>query len=65
MFLKITPEELNNPHIGESVIKLNRKKIYTNAKPGTKVRDWNSVDNAALSKVEWYNINRVDKHQKI
>mgnify|MGYP004569881675 FL=1 len=52
MFLKITPEELNNPHIGESVIKLNRKKVYTNAKPGTKARDWNSVDNAALPKVQ-------------
>ena len=52
MFLKITPEELNNPHIGESIIKLNRKKVYTNAKPGTKARDWNSVDNAALPKVQ-------------
>ena len=52
MFLEITPEELNNPHIGESIIKLNRKKIYTNAKPGTKARDWNFVDNAALPKVQ-------------
>lgn len=52
MFLEITPEELNNPHIGESVIKLNRKKVYTNAKPGSKARDWNSVDNAALPKVQ-------------
>ena len=52
MFLKITPEELNNPHIGESIIKLNRKKVYTNAKPGSKARDWNSVDNAALPKVQ-------------
>lgn len=45
LFLKITPEELNNPHIGESVIKLNRKKVYTNAKPGTKARDWNEIVN--------------------
>ena len=52
MFLKITPEELNNPHIGESIIKLNRKKVYTNAKPGSKARDWNSVDNVALPKVQ-------------
>ena len=52
MFLKITPEELNNPHIGESIVKLNRKKVYTNAKPGSKARDWNSVDNAALPKVQ-------------
>ena len=52
MFLEITPEELNNPHIGESIKKLNRKKVYTNAKPGTKTRDWNSVDNAALPKVQ-------------
>ena len=52
MFLEITPEELNNPHIGESIKKLNRKKVYTNAKPGTKARDWNSVDNAALPKVQ-------------
>ena len=51
-FLKITPEELNNPHIGESIIKLNRKKVYTNAKPGSKARDWNSVDNVALPKVQ-------------
>ena len=52
MFLKITPEELNNPHIGESIIKLNRKKVYTNAKPGSKAKDWNSVDNVALPKVQ-------------
>ena len=52
MFSKITPEELNNPHIGESIIKLNRKKVYTNIKPGTKTRDWNSVDNVALPKVQ-------------
>ena len=52
MFLKITPEELNNPHIGESVIKLNRKKVYTNAKPGSKARDWDSIDNAVLPKVQ-------------
>ena len=52
MFLKITPEELNNPHIGESIVKLNRKKVYTNAKPGSKARDWNSVDNVALPKVQ-------------
>ena len=52
MFLKITPEELNNPHIGESIKRLNRKKVYTNAKPGTKTRDWNSIDNAALPKVQ-------------
>ena len=52
MFLEITHEELNNPHIGESIIKLNRKKVYTNAKPGTKARDWNSVDNVDLPKVQ-------------
>ena len=45
MFLEITPEELNNPHIGESIIKLNRKKVYTNAKPGSKTRDWNEIVN--------------------
>lgn len=52
MFLEITPEELNNPHIGESIKKLNRKKVYTNAKPGIKPRDWNYVDNAALPKIQ-------------
>lgn len=45
MFLEITPEELNNPHIGESIKRLNRKKVYTNAKPGTKTRDWNEIVN--------------------
>ena len=52
MFLKITPEELNNPHIGESGIKLNRKKVYTNAKPGSKAKNWDSIDNAVLPKVQ-------------
>ncbi len=45
MFLEITHEELNNPHIGESIKRLNRKKVYTNAKPGTKTRDWNEIVN--------------------
>lgn len=52
MFLEITHEELNNPHIGESIIKLNRKKVYTNAKPGSKAKDWDSIDNAVLPKVQ-------------
>ena len=51
MFLNITPEELCNPSLPESVWKRNRKVEYIHDKPGIKTKNWAEIDDKTLPAV--------------
>ena len=51
MFLNITPEELCNPSLPESVWKRNRKIDYKFNKPGVKTKNWAEIDDKTLPDV--------------
>ena len=52
MFLNITPEELCNPSLPESVWKRNRKIDYKFNKPGVKTKNWAEIDDKTLPDVQ-------------
>lgn len=52
MFLNITPEELCNPSLPESVWKRNRKIDYKFNKPGVKTKNWVEIDDKTLPDVQ-------------
>ena len=52
MFLNITPEELCNPSLPESVWKRNRKVEYIHDKPGVKTKNWAEIDDKTLPDVQ-------------
>ena len=52
MFFNITPEELCNPSLPESVWKRNRKVEYIHDKPGVKTKNWAEIDDKTLLAVQ-------------
>ena len=52
MFLNITPEELCNPSLPESVWKRNRKVEYKFNKPGIKTKNWAEIDDETLHDIQ-------------